>query len=108
MYLYSTVRAVVVNGQHIFTFDGRHLTFPGTCRYVLAHDYVDRNFTLILQLQNGNPKALILENKDGKTVELKENGQVIVNIFLSTKNVVHQSAKRRKNFISEIQSLLSS
>lgn len=83
MYLYSTVRAVVVNGQHIFTFDGRHLTFPGTCRYVLAHDYVDRNFTLILQLQNGNPKALILENKDGKTVELKENGQVIVNIFLS-------------------------
>lgn len=83
MYLYSTVRAVVVNGQHIFTFDGRHLTFPGTCRYVLAHDYVDRNFTLILQLQNGNPKALILENKDGKTVELKENGQVIVNIFFS-------------------------
>lgn len=99
MYLYSTVRAVVVNGQHIFTFDGRHLTFPGTCRYVLAHDYVDRNFTLILQLQNGNPKALILENKDGKTVELKENGQVIVNIFLSTKYVVHQSeCKKTKEF----------
>ncbi|KAI8425854.1 hypothetical protein MSG28_011618 [Choristoneura fumiferana] len=75
----AKLRAVVVNGQHIFTFDGRHLTFPGTCRYVLAHDYVDRNFTLILQLQNGNPKALILENKDGMTIELKENGQVVLN-----------------------------
>ncbi|KAM3956905.1 retinoid- and fatty-acid binding glycoprotein apolipophorin isoform 2-T2 [Aphomia sociella] len=72
-------RAVVVNGQHIFTFDGRHITFPGNCRYVLAHDYVDRNFTLVLQLQNGKPKALILEDKSGVTIELKDNGQVTLN-----------------------------
>lgn len=24
--------AIIVQGQHIFTFDDRHLTFPGTCR----------------------------------------------------------------------------
>jgi hypothetical protein len=70
------VRAVIVNGQHIFTFDGRHLTFPGTCRYVLAHDYVDRNFTLVVQLANGAPKAFALVDKHGKTIELKDNGQV--------------------------------
>ncbi|XP_063370071.1 apolipophorins isoform X1 [Cydia amplana] len=75
----AKLRAVVVNGQHIFTFDGRHLTFPGNCRYVLAHDYVDRNFTLAIQLQNGNPKALILEHQDGKSIELKDNGQVMYN-----------------------------
>ncbi|CAG5023070.1 unnamed protein product [Parnassius apollo] len=75
----AKLRAVVVNGQHIFTFDGRHLTFPGTCRYVLAHDYVDRNFTLILQLQNGAPKAITLEDKNGATIEIKENGQVALN-----------------------------
>lgn len=75
----AKLRAVVVNGQHIFTFDGRHLTFPGNCRYVLAHDYVDRNFTFVLQLQNGKPKSLILEDKSGTTVELKDNGQVAVN-----------------------------
>lgn len=71
-----TVRAVVVNGEHIFTFDGRHLTFPGNCRYVLAHDYVDRNFTLLMQMAGGKPKALVLEDKNGVVIELKDNGQV--------------------------------
>ncbi|XP_022112947.2 apolipophorins [Pieris rapae] len=75
----AKMRAVVVNGQHIFTFDGRHLTFPGNCRYVLAHDHVDRNFTLLLQMQNGNPKSLIMEGKDNTVIELKENGQVTLN-----------------------------
>ncbi|XP_026331141.1 apolipophorins-like, partial [Hyposmocoma kahamanoa] len=75
----AVLRAVVVNGQHIFTFDGRHLTFPGSCRYVLAHDFVDRNFTLALQLANGAPKSLILQDKSGTTLELKDNGQVAVN-----------------------------
>lgn len=70
------MRAVVVRGQHIFTFDGRHLTFPGTCRYVLAHDHVDRNFTVVMQLANGAPKVLALVDKSGKTVEIKDNGQV--------------------------------
>ncbi|XP_039760975.1 apolipophorins [Pararge aegeria] len=75
----AKMRAVIINGMHIFTFDGRHLTFPGTCRYVLAHDHIDRNFTLISQLQNGHPKAIILEDKSGITIELKENGQVALN-----------------------------
>ncbi|CAK1546590.1 unnamed protein product [Leptosia nina] len=75
----SKMRGVIVNGQHIFTFDGRHLTFPGNCRYVLAHDHVDRNFTLMMQLQNGNPKSLILEDKNGAVIELKEGGQATIN-----------------------------
>ncbi|KAJ8707317.1 hypothetical protein PYW08_010569 [Mythimna loreyi] len=75
----TKLRAVIVNGQHIFTFDGRHLTFPGNCRYVLAHDHVDRNFTLLIQLVNGQPKALVLEDKSGTIVELKDNGQVTLN-----------------------------
>lgn len=73
------LRATIVNGQHIFTFDGRHLTFPGNCRYVLAHDHVDRNFTLMMQLVNGAPKALILEDKSGSIIELKENGACTIN-----------------------------
>lgn len=52
------------------------MTFPGNCRYVLTHDYVDRNFTLMMQLANGQPKALILEDKSGNVIELKDNGQV--------------------------------
>ncbi|KAL4704767.1 hypothetical protein ACJJTC_016888 [Scirpophaga incertulas] len=72
----AKLRAVMVNGQHIFTFDGRHVTFPGTCRYVLAHDFVDRNFSLVVQLAAGAPKALALVDKTGSTVEIKDNGQV--------------------------------
>ncbi|KAJ0171016.1 hypothetical protein K1T71_013215 [Dendrolimus kikuchii] len=75
----AKLRGVVVNGQHIFTFDGRHLTFPGTCRYVLVHDYVDRNFTLAIQLQSGQPKALVLEDQSGTIVEIKDNGQATLN-----------------------------
>ncbi|XP_075987202.1 retinoid- and fatty-acid binding glycoprotein apolipophorin isoform X2 [Anticarsia gemmatalis] len=75
----AKLRAVVINGQHIFTFDGRHLTFPGNCRYVLAHDHVDRNFTLMMQLVNGAPKSLILEDKHGAIIELKDNGQATLN-----------------------------
>ncbi|XP_063834944.1 apolipophorins isoform X2 [Ostrinia nubilalis] len=74
----AKLRAFIVNGQHIFTFDGRHMTFPGACRYVLAHDYVDRNFTIVLQLAAGAPKAIGLVDKSGKTVEIKDNGQVAV------------------------------
>ncbi|XP_049881562.1 apolipophorins [Pectinophora gossypiella] len=88
----AKMRAVIVNGQHIFTFDGRHLTFPGNCRYVLAHDHVDRNFTLALQLQNGAPKALILEDKSGTTVELKDNGQVALNGVSGTFPVIEKDA----------------
>lgn len=69
---------MIVNGQHVFTFDGRHLTFPGNCRYVLAHDFVDRNFTVLMQMADGKPKALVLEDKNGNVIELKENGQVRV------------------------------
>lgn len=73
------VRAVVVNGQHIFTFSGSHVTFPGNCRYVLAHDSVDRNFTLVIELKGGLPKAIAIEDKSGSVVEVKENGQVRFN-----------------------------
>ncbi|CAH0599019.1 unnamed protein product [Chrysodeixis includens] len=75
----AKLRSVIVNGQHIFTFDGRHMTFPGNCRYVLTHDHVDRNFTLLMQLANGQPKALVLEDKSGTVIELKDNGQVTLN-----------------------------
>ncbi|CAH0764921.1 unnamed protein product [Diatraea saccharalis] len=74
----AKLRAVVVNGQHVFTFDGRHMTFPGTCRYVLSHDYVDRNFSLAIQMAAGAPKAYILVDKSGTSVEIKDNGQVIL------------------------------
>ena len=39
--------ALLVQGKHVFTFDGKHLTFPGKCDYLLARDASDGNFTLV-------------------------------------------------------------
>lgn len=92
-----SVRSVIVNGQHIFTFDGRHMTFPGNCRYVLTHDHVDRNFTLLMQLANGQPKALVLEDKSGNVIELKDNGQVrSLDTIYSFKKADYTITKKRR------------
>ena len=46
-----TMHASISDGQHIFTFDGRHLTFPGTCSYVLAQDFINGNFSILANMQ---------------------------------------------------------
>lgn len=69
------VQAIVAQGQHIFTFDGKHLTFPGKCKYVLAHDGVNENFTITGTYINGLLTDITLIekhnqlsiNSDGKT-----------------------------------------
>lgn len=72
---YFTVRGYVADGQHFFTFDRRHLTFPGSCSYVLAQDFVDKNFTLVANLQNGAIKSITLADKND-VIEITDQGAV--------------------------------
>jgi len=69
---------LVAQGQHIFTFDGKHLTFPGKCNYLLARDAVDGNFSVVGSYQNGQLAAITLA-QDGNSVTLKKGGQVLLN-----------------------------
>nr|XP_012148156.1 PREDICTED: apolipophorins [Megachile rotundata] len=70
--------AVVTDGGHIFTFDGRHLTMPGTCNYILAQDMEDGNFSVVANLQGGNLISVtITEPKE--SITLKNNGNILVN-----------------------------
>ncbi|RZC36402.1 apolipophorin, partial [Asbolus verrucosus] len=69
---------LVAQGQHIFTFDGKHLTFPGKCNYVLARDAVDGNFTIVGSYNNGLLTAISL-TQGSDTVTLKKHGQVTLN-----------------------------
>lgn len=66
------------DGEHLFTFDGRHITFPGKCNYVLAHDALDKNFTLVANLVNGKMASLTLFDK-GDSVEVTKEGIVNLN-----------------------------
>ncbi|CAI9743195.1 apolipophorins-like [Octopus vulgaris] len=44
--------ASLFNDQHYITFDGQYNKFKGECSYVLTRDFVDNNFTVIVNYQN--------------------------------------------------------
>ncbi|KAH8339521.1 hypothetical protein KR059_007845, partial [Drosophila kikkawai] len=77
------LRGHIVDGSHIFSFDNQHFTYPGNCRYILAQDSVDNNFTVIAQLANGKLKGITLIDRDGSyaevsdTLALKLNGNAV-------------------------------
>ncbi|XP_018393503.1 PREDICTED: apolipophorins [Cyphomyrmex costatus] len=69
---------VVVDGGHIFTFDGNHLSMPGDCTYILAQDMQDGNFSVIANFNKGNLVSVtITEPKE--SITLKNNGNLLVN-----------------------------
>lgn len=73
----------LVDGKHIFSFDGQAFSYPGNCRYILAQDSVNNNFTVIGQLNGGKLKTITLVDRDGNflevsdTVALKVNGKPV-------------------------------
>lgn len=73
-----TMHATIADGQHIFTFDGRHLTFPGSCSYVLVQDFIDGNFSVLANLQGGKMKSLTLLDKEN-AVEVFGDGTIALN-----------------------------
>ncbi|KAF5288699.1 hypothetical protein FQR65_LT11964 [Abscondita terminalis] len=70
--------AIVVQGQHIFTFDGKHMTFPGDCSYLLVRDAFNGNFTVIGTLTKGLLTAITFSDK-GHLVTLRKGGGLLLN-----------------------------
>ncbi|XP_063705361.1 apolipophorins isoform X2 [Culicoides brevitarsis] len=73
-----TFHGHIGDGEHIFTFDGRHLTFPGSCNYVLVQDAFENNFTLVANLVDGKMNSLTLFDK-GDSIEVTKDGVVNLN-----------------------------
>ncbi|CAC5383680.1 unnamed protein product [Mytilus coruscus] len=66
-----------VHGRHFTTFDGQEFDFSGRCSYVLARDYVDGNFSIIMNYLGRQKKKLILTSQH-QNVQLAPNGKVSV------------------------------
>ncbi|XP_011193604.1 apolipophorins isoform X1 [Zeugodacus cucurbitae] len=69
----------IADGHQIFTFDGQHYTFPGSCKYILAQDSVDNNFTVVAHLNNGKLKSITLTDRDGDFAEISDSGALKIN-----------------------------
>uniref|UniRef100_A0A0K8UGI2 Apolipophorin n=2 Tax=Bactrocera latifrons TaxID=174628 RepID=A0A0K8UGI2_BACLA len=69
----------IADGHQIFTFDGQHYSFPGSCKYILTQDSVDNNFTVIAHLNNGKLKAIILTDRDGNFAEISDSAALKIN-----------------------------
>lgn len=82
--------ARIIDGTHVFTFDGRHLTVPGACQYILAQDVVNGNFTIVGTITGGALKSIAILDKNGDTIELSAEGPVKVN-GANNEFPVHQS-----------------
>lgn len=63
----------------MFTFDGQQLSLPGNCRYVVAQDVFDGNFTVAAQIDGNKLKSISLVDKSGVSVEITSQGAVLLN-----------------------------
>lgn len=72
------MRGILSDGQHIFTFDGKHITYPGDCSYIISQDIMNNNFTLIGNLKQGKLKSIVLIDKSNQ-IEVDNQGIVKLN-----------------------------
>ncbi|KAH6941668.1 hypothetical protein HPB50_022254 [Hyalomma asiaticum] len=50
-------QAMIIGHQHFVTFDGTMYSATGDCTYLLARDFVDGNFTVLLKYHPENPRV---------------------------------------------------
>ena len=65
-----------MEGGHIITFDGKDFDFNGKCGYILARDYVDGNFSVIMSYLGAQKKKLVVMTPT-QTLQVAPNGKVL-------------------------------
>lgn len=69
----------IIDGSQVFTFDGKQFSLPGNCRYVVAQDIIDGNFTVTAQINDNKLTSISLVDKSGDSVEITNQGAVLLN-----------------------------
>ncbi|KAG1669606.1 Apolipophorin [Nymphon striatum] len=74
-------QALIAGKQHYMTFDKSFFDFAGQCSYLLAHDMVDGNFSVIAEYKKNDdnmPGKSIIVKADDRTVKLTREFEVLV------------------------------
>ena len=80
---YVIVSAVAyVRGDHFTTFDGGEFDFSRKCSYILARDFVDGNFSVIMNYLEKNKKQLVITTAS-QTLQIAPNGKVNICTYLT-------------------------
>lgn len=69
---------ILVDSHNFYTFDRKYYNFNGACSYVLAQDFVDGNFSLVVNLEGGKFKSILL-NDAKDSIELESDMSILVN-----------------------------
>lgn len=69
----------IIDGSQVLTFDGQQLSLPGNCRYVVAQDVFDGNFTVAAQISGNKLTSISLVDKSGESVEITNTGAALHN-----------------------------
>uniref|UniRef100_A0A034WTS6 Vitellogenin 2 n=2 Tax=Rhipicephalus microplus TaxID=6941 RepID=A0A034WTS6_RHIMP len=70
-------QAMIIGHQHFVTFDGTMYSATGDCTYLLARDFVDGNFTVLLKYHPENPR---IHGRVPKSI-IVQLGQSYIEIF---------------------------
>jgi len=78
-YMQSRVRgyAQLIGATGFVTFDNKFYQFAGSCQYLLARDFLEKDFALTVSYEDAAAKAVIFSDEDDQ-VEIK-NKQVLIN-----------------------------
>jgi hypothetical protein len=73
-----SAEAMIAGTQHFMTFDRKFFEFQGSCSYLLAQDFVDKNFSLVITYGskgklNTHELALIIDGKHVVRVNVFED-----------------------------------
>lgn len=60
-----TMHGEIVDGSNYFTFDGRYIKFSGDCEYILARDFSEGNFSIVVNVKEGKMKSITVGDKNG-------------------------------------------
>lgn len=52
---------MIIGSQHYITFDGRHFDFAGNCTYLLAKDFVQDSFVILVKYNNLQTEEITYE-----------------------------------------------
>lgn len=77
-----------VEGNTFTTFDGKTYQFRGRCSYVLAGDYVDGNFSIVLDYMGKQKRKLVITTTQ-HAVQLLPKGKVGFHINSAYDNKKH-------------------